>query len=609
MTFRSQVPSAPPEPSSASSSTSGERPSTPRVDSLAPPRSTADALAATLLAHGIDTTFAVPGGPIMPVIDAIMRSLGATLIEPRHESHGVFEAMGFHRASGRVPCVVVTAGPGSTNVLTGVAAAFMERVPMVVIVGDVAGDSTGRRLVQDVGFDGIRIDHALAHITRHVVRIAQGASAAAQLQRAIHIATDPCAPGPVAVIVPIDRASGPAHSMLLPVGAAFRHEPAVPDARWVIDVARRMQGARRPLLIVGAGCRSATDSIERLIDALGVPFVTTPQAKGLVSEEHPLSLRTCGIASSLWARRYMGEGVDVCLAIGTDLDDATTAGTLPIAPGGALVHVSTDAGVFGRNYPTRIGITAEAGAFADALARHVRRSAPRPYGASLAAAVRDANAFDHAEFRTDPSTPIAPHRVIADLETAAWADTTFVTDIGEHMLFALHYVTATDRRRFVIHIGLGSMGSGISSSVGLALGDRSRRVICVCGDGGMHMAGMEILVAIKHRLPVVFAVFNDARYNMVFHGYRLTFGREEAWSTPLIDFVGWAESVGAAGARIEHPGQITRELLDTLTAGDRPAVLDIRQDADVRIRGEGRIEALRQMSMVDHAPANDGGRG
>jgi acetolactate synthase-1/2/3 large subunit len=188
--------------------------------------------------------------------------------------------------------------------------------------------------------------------------------------------------------------------------------------------------------------------------------------------------------------------------------------------------------------------------------------------------------------------------VIADLQAAAGPDTTFVSDIGEHMLFALHYLTIEERQRFVIHLGLGSMASGIASSIGQALADPSRRVICICGDGGMQMAGTELLVAVKHRLPVVFAVFNDARYNMVFHGYRMTFGREEPWDAPPVDFVQFARSLGARGACIRTPGEISRELLDELTAGGSPCVLDIRHDASIRIRGDGRIEALRQMSMT-----------
>jgi acetolactate synthase-1/2/3 large subunit len=163
------------------------------------------------------------------------------------------------------------------------------------------------------------------------------------------------------------------------------------------------------------------------------------------------------------------------------------------------------------------------------------------------------------------------------------------------MLFALHYLTAQGPDAFTIHLGLGSMASGIASAIGQALADRDRPVCCICGDGGMQMAGMELLVAVRERLPV-YAVFNDARYNMVYHGYRQTFGRESPWSTPTVDFVSWARSLGANGERIDHPDDIGPEHFAALKHG--PMVLDIRQDASVRIQGEGRIEAIRQMSML-----------
>jgi acetolactate synthase-1/2/3 large subunit len=194
--------------------------------------------------------------------------------------------------------------------------------------------------------------------------------------------------------------------------------------------------------------------------------------------------------------------------------------------------------------------------------------------------------------------------VLADLERAAGPGARFVTDIGEHMLFALHYLTAKGPDAFTIHLGLGSMGSGICGAVGLALGDRSRRVVCVCGDGGMQMAGAEALVAVREQLPIVFAVFNDARYNMVYHGYKYVFGREAAWDSPPIDFALWARSMGMNGVRVYHPGEITGTMLDRVTAQGGPVVLDIRVDREARLAGGGRNEALRHMSM---AAGNEGG--
>ena len=172
-----------------------------------------------------------------------------------------------------------------------------------------------------------------------------------------------------------------------------------------------------------------------------------------------------------------------------------------------------------------------------------------------------------------------------------------MTDIGEHMLFALHYLTARGPDSFDIHLGLGSMGSGIRcSAIGLAMGDPSRRVVCVCGDGGMQMAGMEAIVAVRERLPVVFAVFNDARYNMVYHGFRTLCRREAKWDSPWIDFALWARSLGIPGLRINHPGELTAARLDLLATRNLPIVLDMRIDPSVRLNGAGRVERLQNMS-------------
>lgn len=560
----------------------------------------AESIIDLLCSIGIDTFFGVPGGPVIPVFDAILTHPDATLIESRHEAYGAFSAMGFYRATGRVPAVIVTAGPGATNVITGVVSAHYERVPMLIICGDVPWATTGKRLLQQTGGDGIGLENMLSNVTRACVRIAHGDSASSQVHAAIEAATNPANPGPALVLISVDRSgsvSSPPKLFSPPIGAKIVAKP--PEMALIDRVVWRLRMAEHPLIVLGAGVRNCAQSIKDLIDAAGVPFMTTPQAKGIVPETHPLSLRTSGMGAAWWARRYAKAGCDVTLAIGTDLDDVSMAGTPPLGPEGYLIHVDTDASVLARNYPTALGIVFDAQVFAEHLAgAMIASGGPIPNGRTLIQEIREQSTFDAPNFAEDDTVPIAPHRVIADLERAAGENAVFVSDIGEHMLFALHYLTAKKPDQFVIHIGLGSMGSGISSAVGLALGQPQRRVVCICGDGGMQMAGMEILVAIKHRLPIVYAVFNDARYNMVYHGYRYTFQREAEWSTPFVDFAKWAESLGARGHRIDQPGQITPELLDELTRDGLPVVLDIHHNASIRIKGDGRIEAIQQMSLM-----------
>lgn len=577
--------------------------SSPRLPAEAAPspaaRRAADSIIEVLVDAGVDTFFGVPGGPVSPIFDAILCCPRARLIESRHESGAAFAAAGYHRATGRVPCVVVTAGPGATNVVTGVVSAHCERVPMLVISGDVAWSADGGRLLQDSGPEGIDIENMLRGVTRAQIRVCQARSASSHALAALRAATHPETPGPALLVVPIHRGAATALSSRVvaePPTSATRA-----PAESIERIAEKLCQAERPLLVIGAGARPHAATLSRLLDVLDIPFVTTPRAKGVLSERHPRSLRQGGLAASRWAKTYTARGVDVALVLGTDLDDCSVAGTRYVAEGGELIHVDLDARVFNRNLPTALGVVADIGSFASDMLSTVKRLELRHGRIGLEVrALRRESAFDVEDFRTDASTIISPYRALADLEAAAGQDARFVTDIGEHMLFALHYLTASSPDQFLINLGLGSMGSGICSAVGLGLGDPSRRVVCICGDGGMQMAGMEALVALQERLNVVFAVFNDARYNMVYHGYRQVFGREAPWQTSWIDFAGWAHSLQIPSVRINHPGEISARLLDTLTANG-PALLDIRVDRRLRLGGGGRNEALVRMSMLDSA--------
>jgi acetolactate synthase-1/2/3 large subunit len=466
---------------------------------------------------------------------------------------------------------------------------------MVVLCGDVMWASSGERLLQSGGPEGLDIEHMFARISRVAIRVAHARSAATQALAAYQAAIDPLAPGPVVVVVPID--CGAASVPATRTECTIVKRSAAPSRAVVAEVCAMLAGAERPLVVIGGGCRPYARELRRTLDQLGLPFVTTPRAKGLVSENHPSSLRHGGLAASHWARAYTSAGVDVALVLGTDLDDCSVGPTRYLGPGGRLVHVDIDATVFHRNLPTAMGIVADAGAFIEAM-----REAPVewPQRASVSRRVGDlrrrTSPFEVPDFAEDDAPMLRPHRAVADLQRAAGPGARFVTDIGEHMLFALHYVTADRPESFSIHLGFGSMGSGICSAIGQALGDPKARIVCICGDGGMQMVGMEALVALRERLPVIFAVFNDARYNMVYHGYKSITGHEAAWDTPWVDFTLWARSMGVPALCIRHPGELTAERLDDVLSPGLPAVLDMRIDPSVRLRGAGRIEALQQMS-------------
>jgi acetolactate synthase-1/2/3 large subunit len=567
------------------------------------PDAAARRLVEALVARGVDTFFGIPGGPVCPVFEAIRLTRGARLIDSRHESHALFAAALYYRATGAIPAVVVTAGPGVTNAVTGIASASLERVPLLVIAGDVAWATTGGLMAQDSGPEGIAIESLLHPITRVQVRAAHARSVVSQALAALDVACDPLHPGPALFVLPLDRAMEECASFTV---TARTQQVALPPPRESVErTAEWLAQAHRPLIVLGAGCRGHEAVLRRFLDAINLPFVTTPRAKGLVSERHPRSLRNGGMAASIWARHYTALPVDVCLALGTDLDDTSMGPTRYVGTGGKLIHVDLDARVFGRNLPTALGVSADLGQFVAAL--HAVMAGHAVINVAARAALRDARArspFDQADAATDEAAPIRPHRLIADLEAAVDPRARFVTDIGEHMLFALHYLTASAPDAFYVQLNLGSMGSGIAGAIGLALADRSREVVCIAGDGGMQMAGMEALVAVRERLPILFVVFNDGRYNMVHHGMRQIFGDASQYDMPPIDFSTWAASFGMPAAVITRPGEIDRQLVHRLLAHGGPALIDARIDAGVRIRGGGRVEALQQMSMLSQSTAD-----
>lgn len=561
------------------------------------PQSAARQVIEHLVQRGLDTFFGIPGGPICPLFEAIRLHESARLIDSRHESHAAFAASAYYRATGRPAAVVVTAGPGATNAVTGVASAHSEGVPLLVISGDVAWSTHGGRLAQNSGPEGIHLEQLFAPITNCQIRVSNARSAVGQCMTALKAATCPIQPGPALFVLPIDHATQ--ETPLISVPAPQISHTLAPSPSSVRQAAAWLAEAKRPLIVLGAGCHGHNDWIRQLVDLLDVPFVTTPRAKGVISEEHPRSLRNGGMAASRWARAYTSEPIDVALVLGTDLDDTSVGPTPYVGQGGRLIHVDVDPRVFNRNLPTQLAITADLRHFCNQLYQSVIEEGHfNRRGRALTAEARSRPAHDVAHFNTDDAPAIRPHRAISDLQLALPSSTRFVTDIGEHMLFALHYLTARREDSFHIQLNLGSMGSGIAGAIGLAIADPSRPVVCICGDGGMQMSGMEILTAVKHRLPILYAVFNDARYNMVHHGMKQIFGEADAYDSPHVDFAMWAQSMGVPAETIHSPAQINRSLVEGLMADGGPALLDIRIDRETRLHAGGRVEALAHMSML-----------
>lgn len=559
----------------------------------------ADQLVNLLVDSGISMFFGIPGGPVSPVFDSVLRCQQATLIESRQETAAAFAAACYFEETGKTAAIIVTAGPGGTNAVTGVTSAFLKKTPMIVICGDVAWAEKGERLIQDCGPNGIHMESIYTSVTRQTIRILEPRSAPEEFIRTLEICHDETNPGPVLIMLPIQVAAHPATEAVRNKNKNKR-TILFKDDMTIFGVRELLHQAKKPLLVIGNGCRKFSADIRQLVNTMGVPFVTTPQAKGVVSEDHPLSLRNGGLAASGWARKYCNEGneIDVCLALGTDLDDCATGPTKYVWENTKLIHVDNDPKVFNRNFTTFLTLQYDLAFFINQLCSLIKDvPVHNVLWKLMIDEVKSSSPFDYPGYRTDESETITPHRAIADIQAAMPVHTRYISDIGEHMLFALHYLTIQDPDTFHLSLNLGSMGSGIAGAIGLALGNPHKPVVCICGDGGMQMMGMEVLVARKMNLPIIYAIFNDRRYNMVYHGFKTLYGYNHPWETSAIDFTKWAESLGVKAYSIQHPGDLSEEMIRGALQKSEPVILDIGINRDVRISGAGRNETLQHMSV------------
>lgn len=577
----------------------------------------ADGWVQLLLKRGIETIFGVPGGPAAPLFDAILLQPGLQLVESRHESAAVFAAMGYYRATGKMAAVAFSAGPGLANAMSGITSAYFEQIPVLLLAGDVPWIVQGRRLIQSLGPEGLHAHQTFQSVTRGVFSISSVENSFSEIDQAVRRAQLAGKEGPVLLLAPLHLASSTLSQetlssfLLRPLTREVSAQPEPTPEPILSEILERLIQAKRPVVLVGATLGpTQREVLLKICERHGIPFMTTPRGKGVLPEDHPLSLRNGGMAASWWARKYISE-VDASLVLGTDLDDVSIGVTPPTRSDGTgyLAHIDLNAQVFGRNLPVTRPVQQEYSVFLSALLQASEKRFPKASNSHALATLREIKAtspYDQPDFQTDSKEPMAAHRVVADLQKALGPEGTLITDIGEHMLFGLHYWTSRSPKDFVIHLGLGAMGSGIGSSLGYAYANLKhglgRKVVCLCGDGGVQMSSWELLVAVKASLPLVTIVMNDGRYNMVKHGFQAMYQRQVLWDMPRVDFTLWAKSMGIASVRVDQPGQLTANLLAQITSNwTRPALIDLRFDPETRIRGAGRNESIKQMSVVNEA--------
>ncbi|MCO4743891.1 MAG: thiamine pyrophosphate-binding protein [Proteobacteria bacterium] len=500
----------------------------------------------------MDTLFGIPGGTISPVFDGA-QDHAIRVVTSLHEGMAGYQALGYAHARGVTGAVAVTSGPGLLNLTTAAAAATEDEVPLLILAGEVATDHQGMGVLQDGREEGLNVLGVFGSLCKHVARAETADDVPQMLEEALN-AAESHPRGAVLLALPVDLLERPAAT---PAPASIATPTTVPLQ--LNEVADALSRSQRPVLWLGVGARAAACSMPVLAFAElhRATVITDVEAKGLFPERHPLSAGLVGPGSDGRANAALDQA-DLILTVGARLDP-TTAGSVKQLRGARAytAHIDHSLARLSRHPGVQL-LSSDLGAVLDELSR----AAGSPAAHLLIQ--RDlANRSLPARGLPQP-LDLAPHEpgaVVQALQRHC-RDAAFTSDIGNHLLAAAQHLVVDGPDQFFVSHGLAGMTSGIGSAMGIAMSQPGRRVVSICGDGGMMMCGTELATCAREGLAVTFAVFEDGHLGMVDDGMNALFGRCEVAELPKVDLVAMARALGVRAHRVSDARHLARVLRD-----------------------------------------------
>jgi acetolactate synthase-1/2/3 large subunit len=558
---------------------------------------------------GVEAVFGVPGGAIEPLYNALARSErrnGPRAVVARHEAGAAFMADGYARETGRIGVCVATSGPGATNLITGVATAYANNVPMLVITGQPPLRNFGKGALQESSCTGVNVVGMMRHCTRYNSLVSHADQLETKLIAALMRAFQ-TPQGPVHLSIPVDilRSAVAAPSQGADHSALVYARPAMVDLDALAALRGEIERAERPVFLIGAGCGEAIDAIMRLVDLTGALFITTPDGKGLVNPRHHAWRGVFGFGGHTSAEALLRELPDLVVAFGTAFSELASAGWHQALLNSRLVHVDPSDEHLMRSPMARLHVRGHIPTVCRALieglaANDARNVVSLPIGSGDAA---NPHVALHAPEQVDADTaPVKPQRLMRELSRRCPPNTRFLADTGNSMIWAVHYLQPRNRRGtrasdharpegrterrsgtaswLRVMMDFAPMGWAIGAAVGIARGNPACPVVCITGDGSYLMSGQEIGVAAAERLNVVYVVLNDSAYGMVMHGQRLAKAEPIGFELPQVDFAAVARAMGVPGHVVESPADLEALDFDAMFARRGPTLIDVRIDRD-----------------------------
>jgi acetolactate synthase I/II/III large subunit len=573
-----------------------------------------DLLVSYLEQLSIQYVFGMPGGAIEPLYNALARSArrdGPRAIVARHETGAAFMADGYYRHSGKLGVCCATTGPGTTNLITGVASAYENHVPMLVISAQTSLSSFGRGAFQESSCTGVNTVGMFQYCTRYNTLVSHVDQFERKLVSAIMTAYGQPS-GPAHLSIPLDllRSRSPVERPSYDLAAVLRR-PSLLDDDAVQRLCQLLEHARKVVLVIGEGCDEAIGTILELALQIDAAIVALPHGKGLVSPYHPLFRGVIGFAGHTSAiEAVMDPEVDAIVAIGTSLGEWASSGWIGSAVlADKLIHVESTEGNLTRSPMAKLHVRGRIMTVFERVLARIGRAAGRstavmPEQAGSAAGSEPPRHFklDEEPKYYDDSTPIKPQRLMRELTSLFPPSTRFLADTGNSVAWAIHYLHPFDRRIaghrqayggvFRSCLEFASMGWAIGSAIGTALACPGSPVVCITGDGSLLMSGQEITVAIQERLPVIYVVLNDASLGMVRHGQRLAGAEAIGCELPEADYAAFARAMGAQAHVIRSPQDLLALDIRAMCTRPGPTLLDVRIDPEEMPPIESRIKTL-----------------
>ena len=536
-----------------------------------------------LLEEGVDTIFGYPGGTVTDLFDELYKTDAINLILPRHEQGLIHEAEGYAKSTGKTGVCLVTSGPGATNIMTGLADAHYDNIPLVCFTGQVPLNLIGNDAFQEVDIVGMT-----RSITKYGVTVRRREDLGRIIKMAFQIANSG-KPGPVLIDIPkdIQTAIGPANY------------PAYVDIRGYkpcssVHVGQLKRGyklikaAKKPLILVGGGVNIARANAELLAFAekMNIPVVSTIMGKGAIPTTHELYIGNSGMHGKYAANKAVSE-CDVLFSIGTRFNDRITGDLNEFAPKAQIVHIDIDTASISRNVVVDVPIVADAKL---ALEKLVEWAEPKKHKAWL----EEIKAWEEEnplEMRRDKG--LSPQMIMEHINKH-YPEGIYVTDVGQHQMWATQYLELGPENQLITSGGLGTMGFGFPAAIGAKIANRDRDVVCISGDGGMQMNIQEMATAVTQGTNITVCILNnyylgmDRQMQQLFYGKRYVAtclrrrpgcpsdckGPNPACPPYTPDFVKLAESYGAYGVRVERVEDIDAAFEEAKKHTDAPTIIE-----------------------------------